>query len=248
MIKAVIIEDEKLIAGELRKKLTSLSTPVEVVAILGSVKESRDYFSAGFHADLIFSDIQLPDGLSFSIFDDQLCETPVVFITGFDSFIMNAFEHNGINYLLKPVDDSDLVKVLDKYQTFEKHFARRQNFINYFRKKRERLVVKKGMTNVLLKLEDILLFYSENKIVYVVDKDGRKYVCDQNLSELELILDSQSFFRANRQFIVNIDFIRGYKTQDRVKLAVDIVSNDISHSVVVSQESAPIFRKWINEC
>src|SRR6266513_5704642 len=108
MIRAVIIEDEKLIATELRNRLTSLSLPVEVMTILGSVQQSIDYFSRNCHADLIFSDIQLPDGLSFDIFEKTRCDSPVVFVTEFYSFIMNAFEHNGIDYLLKPVDDSDL--------------------------------------------------------------------------------------------------------------------------------------------
>src|SRR5689334_3740945 len=112
MIRAIIIEDERLIATELTNKLASLSTPVEVMAVLGSVKESLEYFSDGCHADMIFSDIQLPDGLSFAVFEKIKCDTPIVFVTAFDGFIINAFEHNGIEYLLKPIEDRDLIKVV----------------------------------------------------------------------------------------------------------------------------------------
>jgi DNA-binding LytR/AlgR family response regulator len=247
MIRAVIIEDEKLIAAELSKKLTSLPSPVEVMAILDSVKESIEYFSDGCHADLIFSDIQLSDGLSFDIFEKIKCETPVVFVTGFNSFIMSAFEHNGIDYLLKPVDENDLIKTLDKYKNYEKHFVHQQNFIKFFEKRKARLVVKKGFTNVLLRLEDIVLFYTEDKIVYTLDKEGRKYLCEQNLSDLENILDNHRFFRANRQYIVNISYIRGYKAHERVKLAVDLACSDLNHLIVISQETAPYFKKWISE-
>ena len=247
MIRAVIIEDERLIATELSNKLASLSSPVQVMAILSSVQESIEFFSEGCHADLIFSDIQLPDGLSFTIFEKIKCDTPVVFVTAFDGFIVNAFEHNGIEYLLKPIDDKDLIKVVDKYKNFEKHFEQRQKLKEFFDKRKERLVVKKGFTNVLLKIEDIVLFYTESRVVYVVDKEGKRYMCDQNLSELEALLDDHTFFRANRQYIINIQYIRAYKTLERVKLAVDIHCNESNHSIIVSQETAPYFRKWISE-
>ena len=247
MIRAVIIEDERLIANELSIKLASLPSPVEVMAILGSVKESLEFFSDGCHADLIFSDIQLPDGLSFAIFEKIKCDTPIVFVTAFDGFIINAFEHNGIEYLLKPIDDRDLIKVVDKYKNLEKHFEQRQKLNKFFDKRKERLVVKRGFTSVLLKMEDIVLFFTESRVVYVLDKDGRRYMCDQNLSELETLLDNHIFFRANRQYIINIQYIRGYKTLERVKLAVDVNCTEGNHSVIVSQETAPYFRKWINE-
>ena len=245
MIRAVIIEDEKLIAMELSKMLASLS--VEVMTILGSVKEGIDYFSDGCHADLIFSDIQLSDGLSFDIFEKIDCDTPVIFVTGFDSFMMSAFEHNGMDYLLKPIDESDLAKVLVKYNNFEKHFAQHTNLRKFFEKRKARLVVKKGFTNVLLRMEDIVLFYTENKLVYTIDKDGRKYLCEQSLSDLENILDKHSFFRANRQYIINISYVRGFKSHDRVKLSVDLARIDWHHPVVISQETAPYFKKWISE-
>ncbi len=247
MIRAVIIEDERLIATELGNKLATLSTSVEVMAILSSVKESLEYFSDGCHADLIFSDIQLPDGLSFAIFEKIRCDTPIVFVTAFDGFIINAFEHNGIEYLLKPIDDRDLIKVVDKYKNLEKHFEQRQKLKNFFDKRKERLVVRKGFSSVLLKMEDIVLFYTESRVVYVLDREGRRYMCDQNLSELETLLDNHTFFRANRQYIINIQYIRGYKTLERVKLAVDVNCHESNHSIIVSQETAPYFRKWINE-
>src|SRR5882724_7060793 len=159
MIRIVIIEDERLIAEELRNRLLSVSKEVEITAILASAMQGIEYFSKEHHTDLILSDIQLPDGLSFDIFNAVDCQVPVIFITAFDKFIVNAFESNGIDYLLKPIDDKDLQKILNKYKMLDQHFANRQQFFDSFSKSKKRLVVRKGLMNILLRLDDIVLFY-----------------------------------------------------------------------------------------
>ena len=247
MIRIVIIEDERLIAEELKQRLSVLSNDVSVKTVLSSVRDAISYLSTENEIDLIFSDIQLPDGLSFDIFQEVVCKVPVVFITAFDRYIVNAFEHNGIDYLLKPVDDSDLLKVLRKYQMLGEHFSNRRTFYNLFATTRKRIMVKKGMMNMSLKLEDVVLFYTENKIVYTIDKEGKKYVCEQNLSLLEEELGNTGFFRANRQFLINAEYIKGYKSYDKVKLMVDLAVPVTDQGIIVSQETAPYFRRWMNE-
>ncbi|HEY0433851.1 MAG TPA: LytTR family DNA-binding domain-containing protein [Chitinophagaceae bacterium] len=247
MIRVVIIEDESLIAAELRKTIATVATDVQVVATVSSVAEGTRLFSSGPAVDLVLSDIQLTDGLSFTIFERLKFTLPVVFITGFDSFIMNAFEHSGIDYLLKPVDENDLVKVFAKYRNLERHFAQGQRLRQFLEKKKERLVVRRGFVNVLLKIEEIVVFYTENKIVYVIDNNGNKYVADQKLSELETLLDPELFFRANRQYIININFVKSYRSFEKVKLSVELGAEAHDHMVIVSQETAPEFRKWISE-
>ena len=247
MIRIVIIEDERLIAEELKQRLSVLSNEVNVKTVLSSVRDAISYLSTENEIDLIFSDIQLPDGLSFDIFQEVVCKVPVVFITAFDRYIVNAFEHNGIDYLLKQVDDSDLLKVLRKYQMLGEHFSNRRTFYNLFATTRKRIMVKKGMMNMSLKLEDVVLFYTENKIVYTIDKEGKKYVCEQNLSLLEEELGNTGFFRANRQFLINAEYIKGYKSYDKVKLMVDLAVPVTDQVIIVSQETAPYFRRWMNE-
>jgi len=247
MIRIVIIEDERLIAEELRQWLVTLSKEVEITATLGSVTESIAYFSGNNQPDLIFCDIQLPDGLSFDIFNRTRITTPVIFTTAFDKFIVNAFEYNSIDYLLKPVEDKELLKVLNKYEMLGQHFTRRQEFFESFSRSKKRLIVHKGLMNVPLKLEDIVLFYREDKISYAVDREGKKYVCEKNLTELEESLGFSGFFRANRQYIVNADYIRSYKSYDKVKLVIDLSIPVTENLIVVSQETAPHFRRWMNE-
>ena len=111
--------------------------------------------------------------------------------------------------------------------------------------RKSRIVIKKGTENVLLKLEDVLLFYTENKIIYLLDRFLKKHMYDKNLSELESMLNSEMFFRANRKYILNINYIRSYKSFEKVKLAVEFTLPDIYHKVIISQETAPVFKKWI---
>lgn len=114
-------------------------------------------------------------------------------------------------------------------------------------KRKTRLLVQKGLENILLRLEDIVLFYTENKIVYVVDRGEKKYLTDNNLLELEKELDPLIFFRANRQYIININFIKSFRAYEKVKIKIDLNLSELSHCIIVSQETAPHFRKWIHE-
>jgi DNA-binding LytR/AlgR family response regulator len=168
-------------------------------------------------------------------------------VTGYDQFMLNAFEHNGIDYLLKPVDEKDLGKTLAKYKTLENHFSQQAFFRSFRQKFKTRLLVRKGIEHIPLQIGDVVLIYTENKLVYVIDRDGKKYVSDKHLSELEQQLDSSIFFRVNRQYIVNIGFVKSYKTYEKVKLQIDLTMPGLSHHIVISQEMAPCFRKWINE-
>lgn len=252
MLNAIIIEDEKPALNNLIGILTEVSPDINISATLHSVQESIEYLAKGTEADIIFSDVQLADGLSFEIFSQTGIDIPVIFITGYDEFMMNAFEYNGIDYLLKPVDKMDLQKALHKYKMLEKHFAHNttafKNLLQYVQvKKKNRLVVRKGMENISLRLEDIVLFYTENKIVYVIDKIGRKYIANKNLSDLEQELDDSLFFRANRQYIININYVKGYKAYEKVKLQVDLLIPELNHCIIISQETAPAFRKWMYE-
>lgn len=248
MIRTIIIEDERIIADELCNMLYSCSSDIRIETVITSIKDALDYFAFNRKPDLVFSDVQLADGQAFEIFKRINLGCPLVFITAYDKYIVNALEHNSIDYLLKPVEMSDLQKVLQKYNTLSDHFTDPGKFIQtVFPKKKSLLIVKKGLEHIALRLDDTVLMYTENKVVYVIDKLGRKFICEKNLAELEEELDQSSFFRANRQYIVNAGYIKGYKSYDKVKLQVDLIIPDIRHHIVVSQEMAVQFRRWINQ-
>jgi DNA-binding LytR/AlgR family response regulator len=251
MKTAIVIEDEKAVAQNLITTLKDVVPGTQIKAVLSSVQESIDYLSKDPKTDIIFCDVQLTDGLSFNIFNEVHVDAPIIFITGYDKFMLNAFEYNSIDYLLKPVSREDLQKAMEKYKRLEQHFTQTSylsNFLqNFDQQKKKRLLVKKGLENISLVLDDVVLFFTENKIVYVIDKTGRKYLVDRNLSDLEVELDTKTFFRVNRQYIVNINFIRSFKAYERVKLQIELTLSDLNYFIVVSQETAPLFRKWISE-
>lgn len=251
MLNTIIIEDEKMARENLINALMNIDPRVNVQAQLSNVKESIEYFSNLPEADLIFCDVQLEDGLSFEIFNRLSIPIPVIFITGYDQFMMNAFEYNGIDYLLKPVNEDELQKAIIKYRMLERHFNNQHSvkkLVHYVSdRKKTRLIVKKGLENISLRLEDVVLFYTENKIVFVIDRYGKKFLADKNLGELEEELDDVAFFRANRQYIININFVKGFKSYEKVKLQVDLVLPELNHCIIISQETAPAFRKWMYE-
>ena len=115
------------------------------------------------------------------------------------------------------------------------------------RKAKTRLLVQKGIENVLLRLDDIVFFYTESKIVYVVDRYGKKYLSGYCLADLGRELNPQLFFRANRQYIINIDYIRSFRPFEKVKIKVDMDIEDLRPCIIVSQETAATFRKWMYE-
>jgi DNA-binding LytR/AlgR family response regulator len=252
MLKIIIIEDEKQVFDHLVKTLYTVAPETEIIAHITSVAQGIDYLSRFPDADLILSDIQLNDGLAFEIFKHAHSFTPVIFITGYDSFMLTAFNHNAIDYVLKPVTAKELSAALDKYKLLKQHFTdsslKFDNLLKYVTShKKTRLLVRKGLENMILKLDDIVLLYTENKIVYVIDKNGKKYIADKNLSDLEEELDDSLFFRVNRQYILNLNYIKGYKPYEKVKLMVDLSIPELNHIIIVSQETAPDFRKWMYE-
>ena len=252
MLNAIIIEDEKPAMEALVSNLSEVTPKVNIKAQLHTVEESINYFSNDVNADIIFSDVQLSDGLSFDIFSSVPVNIPVIFITGYDEFMLKAFETNGIDYLLKPVDKDLLEKALVKFRNLQQHFSHNQNeieklngYLNQHGKKR--VLVKNGNEYIPLRVEDISLFYTENKIVFAIDRSGKKFQADKNLSDLEAELDPSVFFRANRQYLVNINFVKGFKAYERVKILLDLSIVMNGHQIIISQETAPQFRKWINE-
>ena len=121
------------------------------------------------------------------------------------------------------------------------------SFSRLEKRKKTRLLVRRGVANIVLLLNDVAAIYTNNKLVYVIDRDSKKYSIDKTLTELEEELDSSIFFRANRQYIININFVKSFKAYRRVKLIVDINIPEPEYRVCISQHIAPSFKKWMND-
>ena len=252
MLKAIIIEDEKPAAAWLIKKITAIDNTIQIEAILSTIEESIHWLSTNNLPELIFLDIHLSDGLSFNIFKEIKITTPVIFTTTYNKYLLEAFELNSIDYLLKPIETTRLYEALEKFKTTKKYYS--ENIYNLIQKAipdttpvKTRLIARKGLDHFPLKLEDIALFYTENRITFLIDKNAKKYIVENILTTLEHALDKSKFYRANRQYIINIDYIKGYKTTEKVKITVEMnIEYAFKFPIIISQDSAAEFREWIN--
>lgn len=249
MINTLIIEDEKTAADNLMRLLKLTKEPVSVSAVLGSVEESIHWFGNHQQPDLVFMDIHLKDGNSFSIFEKVSVTAPIVFITAYDNYLVKAFEQNSIEFLLKPIDEVAILHTINKYKKLKQHFTGRYDDLTarlQLPKKRNRIIVKKGLEYQSVLVDDIAYFFTEHKITFLVTKQEKKFMLDQNLKELEEELDRKIFYRANRKYIINIDCIKSYKTFEKVKLTVEL-TQPLSEDIIISQENAGDFKKWMSE-
>lgn len=253
MLRIVIIEDEKRIAQELKSVLCMIDGEIDVVSILSSVNQSLEFFASETGFDLIFSDIQLTDGLSFDIFKKIILSVPVIFCTAYDKYALEAFKTNSIDYVLKPFDKESIAKSLEKYYRLKKQLSSYQtnmegllkNFENQQIKQRsaQSIIVNQGDKIIPVKLSDIALFYYEDEYVFAFSFDLKKHILTQSLDELEKICGI-TFFRANRQYLVNRKAIKDVSRHFNRKLMLNLTINYPAKILVSRLKSASLV-EWL---
>jgi two-component system, LytTR family, response regulator LytT len=247
----LIIEDESLAADKLELMLKDINPSIEIMAKLGSIKDSVKWLFQ-HTADLIFLDIQLSDGISFSIFEQVVINTPVIFTTAYDQYAIKAFKLNSISYLLKPIRKTDLVESLQKFQTlksafsidFEMLLANIQGREPDFKK---RFLIQIGEKIRKVDVPDISYFYALEKGVYLRTIQGNSYPAEYSLDKLEAVLDPNQFFRINRKYIVNVDCIKSMVAYSRGRVKLELnpkADNELDTSVSIDRASD--FKKWLN--
>jgi DNA-binding LytR/AlgR family response regulator len=244
-MKVIIIEDELLAQAKLEAMLKALDSSIHVLARLSSVKETLEWLSLNPAPDVAFVDIQLSDNHSFEIFRKHAVQFPVVFTTAFDKYLLESFEFNSIDYLLKPITEEKLKRSLGKIKKLEQHFLQGNilKLINNTNQKSDRIVVKKGTEFIALTLDEIAYFFTDHRIVFVKNFAGNQFIVDKNLGELESDLDKRKFFRINRKYITHISAIEKFKP-DNGKIRV-FLKPEMKEEIHVSKETAPEFRAWI---
>ena len=245
-MKVIIIEDELLAQAKLEAMLNSLDKSIEVLAKINSVQEALRWISTHPSPDLAFVDIQLSDDHSFEIFRKLPVNFPVIFTTAYDKYLLESFEFNSVDYLLKPITEEKLKRSLEKVKKLEYHFLQ-GNILKLMEHAtpaaRSRIVAKKGNEFVALDLDDVAYFYTEHKLVFVKDFAGRQLIVDKNLGDLESTLDRSRFFRLNRKFIAQLKAIERFKP-DKGKIKI-YLKPEMKEEIHVSKETAPEFRAWI---
>ncbi|WP_081413916.1 LytR/AlgR family response regulator transcription factor [Chryseobacterium daeguense] len=245
MIKTVIIEDEKPASRKLERMLSEFPK-IELVAKIESVEEGVQWFSENEHPQLIFSDIVLGDGLSFDIFEKVPTKAFIIYTTAFDQYTLKAFKLNSIDYLLKPILDEDLAGAIEKFKSFipSDSSVNSQEIKQLIKKEKttlSRILVKIGYNLKIVQTSEISCFFSENKIVYLQTQE-RSYPSDFTLDELEDVLDEKKFFRANRQFIINSDYIKNIHTSPHYKVELQFQPQE---EITVSRDRVKDFKDWL---
>jgi two-component system response regulator LytT len=249
----LILEDEKLASEKLERTLLEVEPRASIMARLQTVAAAVDWLRNNPHPDLIITDIRLLDGLCFEIFEQVKVDKPVIFTTAYDQYAIKAFEVNSIDYLLKPVQQEKLKASLDKLKNLLPKPAAGIDYQEVLKLLRaapseykSRFMVRLGQKIIALAADRIAYFFSENKLTYIVSKDGKRYPMDQPLEELVDVLDPRVFFRINRQFIVTFDSIAEIHPyfKGRIKL---LLNPKTEEEVVISSERTPEFKKWIDQ-
>ncbi|GAB3337615.1 LytTR family DNA-binding domain-containing protein [Marivirga atlantica] len=245
-MKVIIIEDELPAQAKLAEMLKSIDASIEVVAILESVKDTLTWLKNNPEPELAFVDIQLSDDHSFEIFKQHPIKFPIVFTTAFDKYLLQSFEFNSIDYLLKPITEEKLRRSLDKVKTLQDHFVQGnlQKILNHIQApQNNRILAKKGNEFVALNMNDIAYFDTQHKVVFATDFSGRRLMVDKTITELEQLVDESNFFRLNRKYLCALAAIEKFKSENG-KINVQL-QPETKETVYVSKENAPAFRDWI---
>jgi DNA-binding LytR/AlgR family response regulator len=250
MIKAVIIEDEKYAARFLNNLLQEVAPDIEVIAMLESVADGIEQLPK-LNPDIVLADIQLEDGVSFSIFEKLNWRRPVIFITAYDTYAIRAFKVNGIDYLLKPCDEEELKLALEKFRSTSavNSYTNLQEAIKLLSNERqefkERFAVTIGTRMLSIPVTDIAYFYFANKATWLVKTDGQKYPFNESLDSLITILNPSQFLRINRNYIIQHKAIEKIENHAGRNITVTLDPLPAEGSVAISKDRITEFKYWI---
>ncbi|MEI6140540.1 MAG: LytTR family DNA-binding domain-containing protein [Mariniphaga sp.] len=254
-MKILIVEDEEFAAKRLIQMVSEMIPDADLYGPLDSVTATVDHLSSVSDYDLIFLDIQLADGKSFSIFERCQISVPVIFTTAYDEYALQAFELNSIDYLLKPIKREKLSLSIEKFKKLKEYYKSGnpndklyeilKGLIPEQKVYKDRFLINKGDLMIPIKASEISCFYAEDKEVILVTHDNRRYFVAYSIEDLSGKLDHKLFFRANRQYIISIDAIKKVHTYFNFKLKVEI-KTDPKAEIIISRARTTAFKSWLN--
>ena len=250
----LIIEDEPQAAQRLKELALKTNAGARVLGILDSVKSAVAWFNQNDEPDLVLMDIQLADGISFEIFEQVDVRSPVIFITAYNEYALKAFKVNSVDYLLKPIDEDEFLRAIKKYETLTgikgssiQMLERIGNAMQMLNKKyKERFVTKIGEHLKFIEVNDILYFYSADKVTFCRTIDNRNHLLDYTLDQVEVLLDPERFFRINRKYIVRVEAIVDMISHVNSRLRLVLKGSD-DIDIIVARERVQDFKNWLDQ-
>ena len=250
-MRYLIIEDEPLAQEELVRMLKALDPNFMLLASIDSVKQSIEWFNNNEQPDIVFIDIHLSDNICFEIFNKVEITAPVIFTTAYDQYAIEAFKTNGIAYLLKPIEEEELIAALKKFRTLtntnielssiHSHIQQLSTLNSY----KERVLAKVGDNYQHVAMQDVAYFYSEDHYTFVATKDKQRYIINYTLDTLVEQINPQQFFRISRQFIVNINAINNISKHFNGRLKITVTPS-FSEDIYVSRNRVQTFLAWLD--
>ena len=255
-MKILIIEDEELAAKRLSQMIKVLLPDAEIFGPLDTITATVDHLKAEPAYDLIFMDIQLADGKSFTVFEQFKILTPVIFTTAYDEYALQAFEHNSIDYLLKPVKKEQLKLSIDKFLRLKEYYGSEDASSKLYDilkslkipaapSYKDRFLISRGDAMVPVRASEIACFYAEEKAVFLLTHDNKRHLIPNSIEELSEKLDPKLFFRVNRQYILSSESIRKVYIHFNFKLKVEL-KTDPKAEIFVSRSKTTSFKAWMN--
>jgi len=253
MRRILIIEDEDPAAKRLLKMVKEIEPGVQLLDSIVSVSSAVKWFGENDQPDLIFSDIQLADGTSFEIFKTVKITCPVIFVTAYDQYAIEAFKINSIDYLLKPLKKEELQAAISKFKMLNPVPAPAldidkllQAYNPQSHTYKTRFIVRYGEHIKTVNTDEIAYFYTEDKINFLATFEGRRFAIDINLDNLESLLDPKIFFRINRQFIVSIKSIAEMFAYTKARVLIKL-KPPAKQETIVSTERSADFKVWLDD-
>ena len=254
-MKILIIEDEIPAAKRLEKLIAEIRPEAEVIEVIDTVEDAIEWFAENDEPDLVISDIQLADGVSFQIYEELELECPIIFATAYDQYAIKAFELNSVDYLLKPFSKETLQKSFEKLDKLmptavpslqELDLSSLIQQVSNGNTYKQRFLISKGDALIPVSTSQIAYIYTEDKAVMIKTIEGKSFFLNYSLDDLEAQLDPAQFFRLNRQFITSVNAIAKISQYFNGKLKIELNPTQ-EGEVIVSRAKTPVFKNWLEQ-
>ena len=247
----LIVEDEQLAQERLQLLVKNYDAAINIVGCLESVEETVQWLNTKPHPDLILLDIHLSDGESFEIFKRTTTQKPIIFTTAYENYAFDAFKLFSVDYILKPITAEGLAAALNKYKNLTAAFAPKDyqllmeqvkdNFsVNY----KNRFLAKVGQRLFFIAASEVAYFAADNKIVFLIDREGNRFVINNTMEKLETELNPKDFFRLNRKIIIHADAIDQIKPYHSNRLKLQVKGVPLTEEIIISRERVADFKQW----
>lgn len=251
-MKVLIIEDETAAAKNLRSVLKSVTPDAQIIETIDTVVDAVEWFKSNAAPDLVFMDIHLSDGESFKIFDMVEVTAPVIFTTAYDQYALKAFQTSGIDYLLKPIQEDEVRRAVDKWRLLtgvdkSDYKQKVDTLISEQRDERQSFLVRFRDKLIPVSQNDIAYCYTSEDKVYAFGFNGERYPMEHTLEALQGMLSAKKFYRANRQFIISRDAVVDVSVWFGSRLSVNL-KVEIPEKIIVPKARVPEFKQWLKSC